>query len=140
MSSTAASAADLMAARTQMAVSLGWHLVIACLGWVPAAGADRRVAGRPQRRPGLAAAGRRWARPLGVLFAVGGGVGHHPLILRPLVAVRVTAALAVVAIIWGWAAAQYPYLLDPDLTIAQAAASAPSCRPCWPAWPSGRCC
>jgi cytochrome d ubiquinol oxidase subunit II len=28
-----------------------------------------------------------------------------------------------VAIIWGWAVAQYPYLLEPDLTIAQAAAS-----------------
>jgi hypothetical protein len=28
----AANPADLRAARTQMAVSLGWHIIIACLG------------------------------------------------------------------------------------------------------------
>jgi cytochrome d ubiquinol oxidase subunit I len=31
-SPAAATAADLAAARTQMAVSLGWHIVIACFG------------------------------------------------------------------------------------------------------------
>jgi cytochrome d ubiquinol oxidase subunit II len=44
------------------------------------------------------------------------------LVRRNFVAVRVTASLAVVAIVWGWAAGQYPYLLDPGLTIEQAAA------------------
>jgi cytochrome d ubiquinol oxidase subunit II len=36
--------------------------------------------------------------------------------------VRVTAALAVVAKLWGWAAGQYPYMLEEWLTIEQAAA------------------
>ena len=40
--------------------------------------------------------------------------GRRPL--RPL------AAGAVVAVIWGWAVAQFPYLLPTDLTIAEAAA------------------
>ena len=36
--------------------------------------------------------------------------------------VRPFAVLAVAAVIWGWAVAQYPYLLPPRLTIAAAAA------------------
>lgn len=39
-----------------------------------------------------------------------------------LVLVRVSAALAVVCVIWGWAAAQYPYMLLPNLAVKQAAA------------------
>jgi cytochrome d ubiquinol oxidase subunit II len=35
---------------------------------------------------------------------------------------RVAAALAVITIIWGWAVAQYPYLLQPELTVQAAAA------------------
>ncbi len=35
---------------------------------------------------------------------------------------RVTAAMAVVAVLCGWAAAQYPYVLPPALTIQEAAA------------------
>jgi cytochrome bd ubiquinol oxidase subunit II len=41
---------------------------------------------------------------------------------RQFLAVRVTAACAVVAVVWGWAVGQYPYMLEPDLTIAAAAA------------------
>jgi cytochrome d ubiquinol oxidase subunit II len=37
-------------------------------------------------------------------------------------AARLAAALAVTAVIWGWGAAQYPYLLTPYLTIADGAA------------------
>lgn len=36
---------------------------------------------------------------------------------------RVSAALAVAAVLWGWAAAQYPYLIGTDLGIRQAATS-----------------
>ena len=39
---------------------------------------------------------------------------------------RPLAVGAVVAVIWGWAVAQHPYLLPTDLTIDQAAA--PSAR------------
>ena len=35
---------------------------------------------------------------------------------------RIAAAVAVTAVIWGWAVAQYPYLLQRELTIAAAAA------------------
>ena len=35
---------------------------------------------------------------------------------------RVAAAATVALIVWGWGIAQYPYILPPDLTIAQAAA------------------
>jgi cytochrome d ubiquinol oxidase subunit II len=34
---------------------------------------------------------------------------------------RVTAALAVAAVLWGWAAAQYPYLIGGELSLDQAA-------------------
>jgi cytochrome d ubiquinol oxidase subunit II len=36
---------------------------------------------------------------------------------------RLAAALAVTAVVWGWAAGQYPYMLPPELTIEEAAAS-----------------
>jgi cytochrome bd ubiquinol oxidase subunit II len=35
---------------------------------------------------------------------------------------RVLAAGAVAAVIWGWAVAQHPYILPPDLTVSEAAA------------------
>jgi cytochrome d ubiquinol oxidase subunit I len=67
-----ASAADLAAARLQMALSLGWHIVLACLGvGMPALllftewRAIRTGDGDYMR---LA---RRWAKAVGVLFAVG---------------------------------------------------------------------
>ena len=63
------------------------------------------------------------ALPLVIASALFGAASLFLLVRRRLVAVRLTAALAVVAIIWGWGAAQYPYLLEPDLTIAQAASS-----------------
>jgi cytochrome d ubiquinol oxidase subunit II len=46
------------------------------------------------------------------------------LAVRRYLLVRVTAALAVAAVLWGWGAAQYPHLLAaaPGLTVAQAAA------------------
>jgi cytochrome d ubiquinol oxidase subunit II len=62
------------------------------------------------------------ALPLVLASAVFGAVSLVLLVRRRFVAVRATAALAVVAIIWGWGAGQYPYLLDPYLTIDQAAA------------------
>jgi cytochrome d ubiquinol oxidase subunit II len=62
------------------------------------------------------------ALPLVIASAIFGGVSLLLLVRRRFVAVRITASLAVVAIVWGWAAAQYPYLLDPGLTIEQAAA------------------
>ena len=43
-------------------------------------------------------------------------------------AARVSAALAVAAILWGWAAAQYPALIVGHLTVTSAAATGPALR------------
>jgi cytochrome d ubiquinol oxidase subunit II len=62
------------------------------------------------------------ALPL-VLISGLAGLGSAGLLLRRRYALaRPAAGLAVAAIIWGWAVAQYPYLLQPGLTIAAGAA------------------
>jgi cytochrome d ubiquinol oxidase subunit II len=48
--------------------------------------------------------------------------------LRRYVAVRVTAALAVVAVLWGWAVGQYPELLGTHLSLEEGAAPAATLR------------
>jgi cytochrome bd ubiquinol oxidase subunit II len=60
--------------------------------------------------------------PLVMASAGFGAVSLYLLWRRRFRLVRVTAALAVVAVIWGWGAGQYPYLLEPSLTIEEAAA------------------
>ncbi|MGH3740411.1 MAG: cytochrome ubiquinol oxidase subunit I [Micromonosporaceae bacterium] len=64
--------ADFVAARTQMAFSLGWHIVIACFG-VAMPAFTLYVEWRGHRTGDLAyrLLARRWARAMGVLFAVG---------------------------------------------------------------------
>jgi cytochrome bd ubiquinol oxidase subunit I len=67
-----ANPADLYAARTQMALSLGWHIVVACLG----VGFPTMVLLAERRwlktgDPVYLQLARRWAKALGVLFAVG---------------------------------------------------------------------
>jgi cytochrome d ubiquinol oxidase subunit II len=57
-----------------------------------------------------------------VASAVFGGLSLVLLWQQRYGLVRVTAALAVVAVIWGWAAGQYPFILVPSLTIREAAA------------------
>jgi cytochrome bd ubiquinol oxidase subunit I len=68
----AADPADLFAARSQMALSLGWHIVVACLGvGFPALVMLAEWRGIRTGEPAYALLARRWARALGVLFAVG---------------------------------------------------------------------
>jgi cytochrome d ubiquinol oxidase subunit I len=63
---------DLYAARTQMALSLGWHIVVACLGvGFPALVLLAEWRGQRSGDPVWQLLARRWARALGVLFAVG---------------------------------------------------------------------
>jgi cytochrome d ubiquinol oxidase subunit II len=62
------------------------------------------------------------ALPVVVLSALAGLVSLVLLIVRRYVLARGTAALAVAAVLWGWALAQYPLLLPPDVTVARAAA------------------
>jgi cytochrome d ubiquinol oxidase subunit II len=71
-------------------------------------------------------ADRLW-RPLPatliVLSALAGLASIGLLAAGRYVAVRITGGLAVAAVLWGWAAAQYPYLLPPSTTVADAAAT-----------------
>ena len=61
--------------------------------------------------------------PLVVASALAGVVALTLVYLRHFLLARVAAGLAVTAVIWGWAVAQYPYLLRSRLTIADAAAA-----------------
>ncbi len=61
--------------------------------------------------------------PLVVASALAGLVALALLYRRHFLLARVAAGLAVTAVIWGWAVAQYPYLLRSRLTIAAAAAT-----------------
>jgi cytochrome bd ubiquinol oxidase subunit II len=62
------------------------------------------------------------ALPLVVVSAVAGVASLALLLLRRYQLVRLTAAAAVTAIVWGWAVAQYPRMLPPatDYTAVQA--------------------
>jgi cytochrome bd ubiquinol oxidase subunit II len=60
------------------------------------------------------------ALPVAAVSVVAGIASIALLLARRYVAVRVTAALAVTAVIWGWGVAQYPVVL-PGLTVAAAA-------------------
>ena len=59
---------------------------------------------------------------LTVATALFGAISLALLVERRFVAVRVTAALAVVAVLWGWGVAQYPDLLVGVATVDSAAA------------------
>jgi cytochrome bd ubiquinol oxidase subunit II len=59
------------------------------------------------------------------LVVVAAGAGLASILLARagrLVALRVSAALAVAAVLWAWGGAQYPHLLEPGLTVTEAAA------------------
>jgi cytochrome d ubiquinol oxidase subunit II len=66
------------------------------------------------------------ALPLVVVSGVLGLASLALLVSRRYVLVRITAAAAVLCVLWGWAAAQYPYLLVPALTVHAAAAPSAS--------------
>jgi cytochrome bd ubiquinol oxidase subunit I len=68
----APSPADLGAARVQMALSLGWHIIIACFGvGMPGLVLFAEWRGWRTGDPNYGLLARRWARAMGVLFAVG---------------------------------------------------------------------
>lgn len=72
--------------------------------------------------PGLSGAIVRRALPLVAVSAAAGIVSLLLLARRRYTAVRITAALAVATIPWGWVAARYPLVLPPSLTVDGAAA------------------
>jgi cytochrome d ubiquinol oxidase subunit I len=69
---SAASPLDLLAAREQMAVSLGWHIVLACLGvGMPGLTLFAEWRGLRTGDDSYRLLAHRWAKAMGVLFAVG---------------------------------------------------------------------
>jgi cytochrome d ubiquinol oxidase subunit II len=60
--------------------------------------------------------------PFVVVSVLAGAAVLAMLVFTVIPLARPLAALAVAAVIWGWAVAQYPYLLPPRLTVAAAAA------------------
>ena len=61
--------------------------------------------------------------PVVAVSAVAGLVSLVLLVRRHYLTVRITGALAVASLLWGWAVAQYPYLLGPNVTISASAAT-----------------
>ena len=67
-----AAVADPVAARSQMGLSLGWHIVLACFGvGLPALTVFAEWRGLRKKDPVYGLLARRWAKVMGVLFAVG---------------------------------------------------------------------
>src|SRR5262249_46198124 len=68
----AATPGDFVAARAQMALSLAWHIVIACFGvGMPALTLIAEWRGHRTGDVAYRLLARRWAKAMGVLFAVG---------------------------------------------------------------------
>jgi cytochrome d ubiquinol oxidase subunit II len=61
--------------------------------------------------------------PLIAVSGAGGAMSLWLLVVRRYRAARLAAVAAVAAVIWGWAVAQYPWLLGDTLNITEAAAS-----------------
>jgi len=80
----------------------------------------------PRVRDGLIFA--PWAVPLHLLTAAAAITALVALWARRWRVARVAAAAQVSLILWGWALSQYPYILPPDLSIANAAAPAATLR------------
>jgi cytochrome d ubiquinol oxidase subunit II len=96
---------------------LGAGLAVMVTG-VAALALSRGVA--PSLQQGLL--GAPWASPLHLLTAVAASGGFAALWLRRWRWARIAAAGEVSLILWGWALAQYPYLVPPGFTIDGSAA------------------
>jgi cytochrome d ubiquinol oxidase subunit II len=77
-------------------------------------------AGAPRIRAGLVASPWAWPLQIGTAVAAVGGIASLWARRYPLA--RALAAAQVSLILLGWGAGQYPYLVEPDITIASAAA------------------
>ena len=66
-----------------------------------------------------------WAWPLHVITGTAAVATLALLWTRRFLWARATVAIQVAGILWGWALAQYPYLIRPDLRLDAAAAPRP---------------
>ncbi len=108
--------ADLVEVFRRKALVTGVVMGLAALGGIGVLRADA-----PTLYRGLTSR----ALPLIVISAVAGLASLALLWVRRLMLVRLTAVIAVTAVMWGWAVGQYPLMLPPEVTISSAAASAP---------------
>jgi cytochrome bd ubiquinol oxidase subunit II len=76
--------------------------------------------GAPEIRQGLAE--RPWGRTVLILAASAGVAAQGLLWTRRYRSATLAAGMEAVLIVWGWALAQYPYLVEPDLLLHDAAA------------------
>ncbi|MEP7271789.1 MAG: cytochrome d ubiquinol oxidase subunit II [Acidobacteriota bacterium] len=74
----------------------------------------------PTIRAGIGASG--WAIPLHIATAITALASLGALWRRNYAVARLTAAAQVTLILWGWALAQFPYIIEPGVTIQSAAA------------------
>lgn len=95
----AATPGDLSAARAQTGFSLAWHIVVACLG-----------VGLP-----LLTLTAEWLGIFFIPFVLGAVLTPFQLVVGDW------AARFVALILWAWGVAQYPVMLVPDVTVADAA-------------------
>lgn len=79
-------------------------------------------AGAPQIREGLAQA--KWSLPFQLLTGAVALGTMAAVWYRRFRTARALAIAQVTLVIWGWGLAQFPYLVEPDLTLADAAADA----------------
>ena len=105
--------AGLVAAFRRRALGSGIVAGVVVLGGIGVLHADA-----PALFSGLTGRGR----PLVALSAIAGLVSLASVWQWRFVAARLAAAAAVTTVLWGWAAGQYPYLLEGDLAIREAAA------------------
>lgn len=76
--------------------------------------------GAPSVRAGLTKSG--WAIPLHLATAIAALGAFYFLWKRKYALARVCAAAQVSLILWGWALAQFPFIVEPDINILSAAA------------------
>jgi cytochrome d ubiquinol oxidase subunit II len=110
---------DLAEAFRRRALGAGVAAGVGAFGGIAVLRADA-----PQLFAGLT--GR--ALPLIAISAAGGAASLWLLWSRRYRRARIAAAAAVTAVIWGWAVAQYPYMLAGQVTIADAAAGEATLR------------
>jgi cytochrome bd-type quinol oxidase subunit 2 len=96
---------DFLFARSQMGMSLAFHIVFAAIGiGLPVLMVISEALYLRTGRPVFLELAKRWSRGAVILFAVGAAIAEVTLILI------------------GWSLAQYPRLITPDITIFNAAA------------------
>jgi cytochrome bd ubiquinol oxidase subunit II len=108
-----AAAADLIAAFRLRALAAGGAAGLIAVAGLAVLHADAAALAAGLMHRGL---------PLVAASAVAGLTALGLLYRGWFLPARIAAAVAVTAVIWGWAVAQYPYLLQRELTIAAAAA------------------